>query len=160
MFQSPNMFIEMIYISPFLPGLVSPSWPKSSLAPPQCLCCIVQGSLWSALSNPISFEILLRYYVIRCYHYSLIHWQWPWSLNELWNSLKTRSLWHASDPSWDSYTKYETQSALGVCEEVGSETWDNKKSCRYSSPWYKIVQLFACSFHTASHTLKSSLLYY
>lgn len=59
-------------------------------------------------------------------------------------------------------TKYETQVAIGICEEVGSETWNKKKkkSCRYSSPWYKIVQLFACSSDTASCTLKSSLLYY
>lgn len=56
-------------------------------------------------SNPISLEILLRYYVMRRHHCSLLHWQWPCSLNEPWNSLTIRSPWHASDPSRDSYTK-------------------------------------------------------
>lgn len=59
-------------------------------------------------------------------------------------------------------TPNRKQLALGVCEEVSSGTWDNnnkKKNLQCSSPWYETEQLFACSFCTASHTLKSSVLY-
>lgn len=90
-------------------------WHKASFAHSRLLCGLL-------LSNPISLEILLRYYVIRCHHCSLLHWRWPCSLNEPWNSLTIRSLWHASDPSWELL--HQIGNTVGPWCLWGSWFWD------------------------------------